>query len=143
MSDVAVVGKFASSDAMGSVGSTTTLVTLFTGFLIGLGAGINVKVAQFLGAKRDKDVEETVHTSFLISLIAGVIVCVACFFLGRIMLVLLETNAELLDGAVLYFKIYALGMPALAVFNFASGVLSAKGDTKRPLIYLKIGRAHV
>lgn len=138
MSDVAVVGKFASSDAMGSVGSTTTLVTLFTGFLIGLGAGINVKVAQFLGAKRDKDVEETVHTSFLISLIAGAIVCVACFFLGRIMLVLLETNAELLDGAVLYFKIYALGMPALAVFNFASGVLSAKGDTKRPLIYLTI-----
>ena len=138
MSDVAVVGKFANSNAMGSVGSTSTLVTLFTGFLIGMGAGVNVKVAQYLGAKRNKDVEETIHTSFLICLILGVIVCTLCFFLGRLMLILLETKADLLDGAVLYFKIYAFGMPALAIFNFGNGVLSAKGDTKRPLIYLTI-----
>ena len=37
MSDIAVVGRFAGSLALGSVGSTTTLVVLFTGFLIGMG----------------------------------------------------------------------------------------------------------
>lgn len=138
MSDVAVVGKFASADAMGSVGSTSTLVALFTGFLIGMGAGVNVKVAQFLGAKRDKDVSETVSASFLLCLAVGGIVCLACFFLGEFMLSLLDTKAELLAGATLYFKIYSLGMPALAVFNFGNGVLSAKGDTKRPLVYLAV-----
>ena len=50
MADVAVVGKFASDTALGSVGSTSTLVTLFTGFLIGMGNGVNVRVAQHLGA---------------------------------------------------------------------------------------------
>lgn len=138
MSDVAVVGKFGSADAMGSVGSTSTLVALFTGFLIGLGAGVNVKVAQFVGAKREKDVRETIHTSFILSVSVGLVVCLACFFLGSFMLQLLDTKEELLAGAVLYFRIYAFGMPALAVFNFGNGVLSATGDTKRPLVYLTI-----
>ena len=46
LSDVAVVGHFADYKALGSVGSTTTLVTLFTGLLIGLGSGVNVQVAN-------------------------------------------------------------------------------------------------
>lgn len=50
MSDVAVVGRFAGSTALGSVGSTATFVTLFTGFLIGLSNGVNVLVARFYGA---------------------------------------------------------------------------------------------
>ena len=52
MSDIAVVGKFSGEIALGAVGSTTTLVTLFTGFLIGLGNGVNVVVARFLGEKK-------------------------------------------------------------------------------------------
>ena len=44
MSDIAVVGHFAGAMALGSVGSTTILVTMFTGFLIGLSGGINVLV---------------------------------------------------------------------------------------------------
>ena len=53
MADVAVVGKFSSATALGSVGSTSTLVTLFTGFLIGLSNGVNVRVAQYLGARQE------------------------------------------------------------------------------------------
>ena len=52
MADVAVVGKFSSAEALGAVGSTTILVSLFTGFLIGMGSAVNVRVAQHLGAKR-------------------------------------------------------------------------------------------
>ena len=51
MADIAVIGQFAGSLSLGAVGSTTTLVTLFTGFLIGMGGGTNVLVARFFGAK--------------------------------------------------------------------------------------------
>lgn len=54
MSDIAVVGKFAGNTALGAVGSTTILVSLFTGFLIGLGNGVNVVVARFIGEKNHK-----------------------------------------------------------------------------------------
>ena len=55
LSDVAVVGRFADYRALGSVGSTSLLVTLFTGFLIGMGAGVNVRVAHGLGAGNQKE----------------------------------------------------------------------------------------
>ena len=62
MSDIAVVGRFAGSTALGAVGSTSIFVTLFTGFLIGLSNGINVLVARFYGARHTDDVRRTVHS---------------------------------------------------------------------------------
>lgn len=136
MSDVAVVGKFAGAEALGSVGSTSILVTLLTGFLIGMGSGINVVVARYIGARHDIDVHEAVHTSLILSLIIGVIIMVLGFLFTPAMLALLGTKPVLLDGAVSYLRIYCLGMPAMAVFNFGNAVLSAAGDTKKPLYFL-------
>ena len=138
LSDVAVAGKFADYRALGAVGSTTQLVTLFTGFLIGLGSGVNIEVARSLGAEDRERTEKNIHTSFIICAAAGVLLCLICRVFARDILVLLRTKDELLEGAVLYFSIYALGMPAMAVYNFGNGVLSAAGDTKRPLLYLTI-----
>ena len=140
ISDVIIVGKGIqdSTIPVGAVSSTSTLLTLFTGFMIGLGAGINVKTAQYLGANKSDDVKKTVDTSLVISVITGIVIFVVCFFLARPLLELLKTKDELIDKAVLYFKIYAFGMPALAIFNYGNGVLSAAGDTKRPLIYLTV-----
>ena len=140
ISDVIIVGKGIQNSTIpvGAVSSTSTLLTLFTGFMIGLGAGINVKTAQYLGANKSDDVKKTVDTSLVISVITGVVIFVVCFFLARPLLELLKTKDELIDKAVLYFKIYAFGMPALAIFNYGNGVLSAAGDTKRPLIYLTV-----
>ena len=136
MADVAVVGKFSSATALGSVGSTSTLVTLFTGFLIGLSNGVNVRVAQYLGARQEENTRNCVHTALILCTLSGVVIAVLCFFLAAPMLELLKTKDDLLPGAVLYFRIYALGMPALGIFNFGNAVLSASGDTKRPLAYL-------
>ena len=138
MADVAVVGKFSSAEALGAVGSTTILVTLFTGFLIGMGSAVNVRVAQHLGARDKASTVASIRTSFVICLATGGIIMVLCLLSARFMLELLGTKDDLIEGAVLYFRIYALGMPALGVFNFGNGVLSANGDTKRPLTYLTI-----
>ena len=140
LSDVAIAGKYAYNTyvALGSVGSTTTLVTLFTGLLIGLGGGVNVAVARGLGMGNDEDVEHTTHSSFLICLAMGVLTCLVCVFFAEPMLRLLHTKEEFLPGAVLYLKLYALGLPAMGIYNCGNGILSATGDTKRPLIYLSV-----
>ena len=138
MADVAVVGKYSSAEALGAVGSTTILVTLFTGFLIGMGSAVNVRVAQHLGAKDKARTSASIRTSFVLCLVTGCIIMALCLVSARFMLELLGTKDDLIEGAVLYFRIYALGMPALGIFNFGNGVLSANGDTKRPLLYLMI-----
>lgn len=138
MSDIAVVGRFAGSQALGAVGSTTILVTLFTGFLIGMGSGVNVVTARYLGAQQHQAVSKTVHTSAILLLITGVLLLAFGFLFTPSMLRLLGTKDVLLDGAIRYLRIYLFGMPALAVFNFGNGVLSASGDTKHPLLFLSI-----
>ncbi|MEI3130212.1 MAG: MATE family efflux transporter [Oscillospiraceae bacterium] len=60
MSDIAVVGRFAGSTALGAVGSTATLVTLFTGFLMGVGNGVNALTARFFGARDEENLQKTV-----------------------------------------------------------------------------------
>lgn len=136
MSDVAVVGRFAGSTALGAVGSTSTFVTLFTGALIGLSGGINVLVARFYGARHANDVSRAVHSAFVVSLAAGALLLLVGLLGSPAMLRLLNTKDDLLPGAIIYLRIYFLGMPAMALYNFGNAVFGAIGETKKPLAYL-------
>ena len=140
MSDIAVVGRFSESGskAIGAVGSTTILVNLYTGILIGIGSGVNVIVAKFFGAGDKKNLKESVHTSALISLFIGILLAVVGFFTANAFLRLLGTKDDLIGGADTYLRIYMLGMPAVALYNFGNGTFSAIGNTKKPLLYLFI-----
>ena len=136
LSDVAVVGRFADYKALGAVGSTTLLVTLFVGFLIGMGSGVNVRTAHALGSGHRQNTEDTVHSALVLCALMGLLVGAVCFFFSGGMLQLLHIKDDLIGQASLYLKIYAIGLPAMGVYNFGNGVLSARGDTKRPLYYL-------
>ena len=136
MSDVAVVGRFAGSHALGSVGSCTIMVSLFTGLLIGMGNGVNAIIARCEGARDYDRLSRSVHSALIVTTLYGLLVMVLGLAIAEPLLVLLKTKDELLDGAVLYMRVYLLGTPALAIYNFGNGVLSAEGDSKRPLYYL-------
>ncbi len=138
MADLAVVGQFAGSNALGAVGSTTTSVWLFTGFLVGVSNGVNVTVARALGAKDSHGIVKSVHTSFLLCLITGLIMLLLGVGFSRPLLQLLNTKPELLHDADLYLKICAAALPALAIYIFGNATLSAAGDTKTPLVFLAI-----
>lgn len=141
MADVAVVGQFAGPLALGSVGSTTILVSLFTGLLIGLSSGVNVLTALHFGARSKKELSETVHSAAILCTLAGLLLLLVGTVFARDILSLLRTKEELIDGAALYLRIYFLGMPALGIYNFGNAVFSAVGDTRRPLCYLSIAGA--
>ncbi|MCR4903379.1 MAG: MATE family efflux transporter [Butyrivibrio sp.] len=138
MADIAVVGTFSGPAALGSVGSTVTLVALFTSVLMGVATAANILTALYIGAKDRLMIKKTVHTSLILCLAFGLIILLAGELFGRIILETLNTKQSLIDGAVLYLRIYFLGMPALAIYNFGNAVLSAAGDTKRPLKYLTV-----
>lgn len=138
MSDIAVVGRFSGAIALGAVGSTTTLVSLFTSFLIGIGGGVNVIVAQALGRGDSQDIRRSVHTALLLCIAIGIIVMIFGELANKWILEVLKTKEELIAGAMVYLRIYFLGMPALAVYNFGNAVFSAAGDTRKPLLFLSI-----
>ncbi len=136
MADIAVVGRFAGSAALGAVGSTTNIVVLFTGFLIGMGGGVNALTARFFGAEDEEGIFEIVHTAFVVCLLTGLIVMAVGLVTTKPLLMLLNTKDGFMSGATLYLRIYVLGAPALALFNYGNAIFSAIGNTKKPLFYL-------
>ncbi len=136
--DVIVVGRFAGSQSLAAVGSTTALINLLINIFIGLSIGANVLVARYYGAKSEKDVSETVHTAIAISLVSGAILVFLGLFTSRYMLELMGTPEDVIEKSVIYMRIYFAGMPVVMAYNFGSAILRAVGDTKRPLYFLTL-----
>ena len=134
--DVVVVGRFAGSQSLAAVGSTSSLINMLTNIFIGLSVGTNVLIAHYYGAGQEKEVSETVHTSVLLSVICGIMLTVLGVVLAKPLLELMGTPEDVLDKAALYMRIYFIGMPVMLLYNFGSSILRAIGDTKRPLYYL-------
>lgn len=134
--DTIVVGRFAGSTSLAAVGSTTSLINLLTNLFIGLSVGANVLTAQFYGAKKEREVSDTVHSAILLAMISGVFLLLIGVLITRQILVWMGTPDDVLNQAALYLKIYFLGMPAMLLYNFGSSILRAIGDTKRPLYFL-------
>lgn len=134
--DIIVVGRFAGSESLAAVGSTSSLINLLTNVFIGLSVGANVMVARFYGSQNRRDLEETVHTSMLVAVIGGVILITVGLSLAAPLLELMGTPEDVLPLSVLYIKIFFVGMPATLLYNFGSAVLRAVGDTRRPLYFL-------
>lgn len=136
--DVIVVGRFAGDNSLAAVGSTTSIISLLTNLFIGLSVGANVLVARYYGAAKHKELSETVHTAMLLSAISGIILTIIGCIGAKWILTIMSTPKEVLPLAVLYLRIYFLGMTATMIYNFGSAILRAVGDTKRPLYYLML-----
>ena len=134
--DIIVVGRWAGDNSLAAVGSTASLINLMVNLFVGLSVGANVLAAKFFGAKKDRELSETVHTVIMMSLISGIGLAAVGIMFAEPILKLMQSPENVLKLAALYLRIYFLGMPAMMIYNFGSAVLRAKGDTKRPLYYL-------
>lgn len=136
--DVIVVGNFAGHTALAAVSSTGSLINLLVNVFMGLSVGASVVIARHFGAGDLQRMRKAEHTAMTLALFMGVGVGIMGFFLARPMLQLMDSPADVIDGASLYVKIYFLGMPANMLYTFGAATLRAVGDTKRPLYYLTI-----
>ena len=136
--DQIVVGQFAGTESLAAVGSTASLINLIVNLFIGLSVGSNVLIAKSIGEKNYDRAERAVHTGILVGFVSGIFVLIVGQVFSRTFLELMKNDVDVIDKATLYLRIYFLGSPAMLVYNFGASALRAKGDTKRPLIYLTI-----
>ena len=136
--DIIVVGRFAGSESLAAVGSTTALINVFTIRFIGISLGSNVLAARYYAAGKEREMSETVHSSLTLALISGILMAFAGLFFSRTALEWMGTPDDVIDLAALYMKIYFIGMPFFMLYNYGAAILRAVGDTKRPLLFLVV-----
>ena len=134
--DTVVVGQFVGKTALAAVGSTTVIVNLTVGIFTGLSAGAVVAIAQRYGARMGEDVHKSVHTAMLLSILMGAFFMIVGFLLTPWALRAMNTTEDALPGAILYLRVYFLGMIPNLVYNMGTAVLRAVGDSRRPLYFL-------
>ena len=134
--DVAVVGRFASDQALAAVGSNSSVISLMINLFVGISVGANVVIANYIGQKDERGIKNAIHTVSVIALTSGCLLLVVGLLIARPILEAMDTPDDVIDLAVLYLRIYFLGMPFFMVYNFGASILRSMGDTKRPLYCL-------
>lgn len=140
--DAVIVGQFVGKEALAAVGGTTgTLINLFVGFFIGLSSGATVTISQFYGAKQRVLVSRAVHTAIAFSIAVGAVMMVLGLIGAPYALKAMGAPDSILGHAVIYLRIYFIGIIGNLIYNMGSGILRAVGDSKRPLYFLIAGCA--
>lgn len=134
--DTAVVGRFASSQALAAVGSNSSLISLMINLFLGVSLGSNVVIAHYIGQGSEKNINAAVHTAMLVAVLSGFFVLLLGQVIARPVLLLMGTPEDVIDLAVLYLRIYLLGMPCIMLYDFGASILRSTGDSKRPLYAL-------
>ncbi len=134
--DVVVAGRFAGSNSLAAVGSTTSITNLLINLFVGLSVGTSVCVAQFIGGNERENLKRTIHTSVAVAVISGVVLMLIGTAFSKTLLELMKTPEDIIDEASLYMRIVFMGMPANLLYNFGAAILRAEGDTKTPLVFL-------
>ena len=137
--DIIVVGKFSgeqSEIALAAVGASSYIVTLLIGIFMGISAGIIVVVARDYRFGREEEVHKTLHTAVVLAIGMGILLTIIGLIFSRSIMEWLETPDNVMPYALLYIRIYFLGITASTIYNFCAAVLQGVGDTRRPFYFL-------
>lgn len=137
--DLVIVGQFGSTpNAVGAIGSTTSIIHLITNLFIGLSVGVSVSIAYGIGAGDHEGVHHNVHTAIPLAILLGAFVTAVGIGFAKTFLTWMATPEPIFDDAALYMQIYFSGSIFTLIYNFGAAALRASGDTKGPLIYLTL-----
>ena len=137
--DLVFVGQFLGTEASAAVGASSLIITCLVGFFTGMAVGTSVFTAQYFGAKQWDSLHRLIQTMFLVGIGGGLIL----MFLGiggaELFLTAMGTPQDIMPQAVLYLRVYMVGMVPVVMYNLLSGVIRALGDSRNPMIFQCVG----
>ena len=134
--DTVIVGRCLGTDALGAVGTTYSLNFLILGFVQGACVGFGIPVAETFGAKDQGGLRKYLFNGALLCVVLSVVFTLFTTLMAGPLLQLIHTPEELYADAALYIRIIFLGIPATVLYNYASSVLRAMGDSQHPFYFL-------
>lgn len=134
--DVAVVGRFATSDAMAAVGSNSSCINLMVTLFLGLSLGANIVISRRIGQKDEEGTKRGIQTALLTAFFGGLLLAAVGELLAGPLIHWMGVPDKVAGMALLYLRIYMAGMPVILLYNFETAIFRAQGDSRTPLICL-------
>lgn len=136
IADTALVGQVLGAQALAAVGMASLILSVLVNFFIGFSAGLSILVSHLYGEKEYARLSALVQSIFVTIVLFAVLFTAAGIVLTEQLLAALATPADLIPQASLYLRITLGGILAQLLYNTASAVLRALGNTTSTLHYL-------
>ena len=138
LADSMIVGRMLGADALAAVGATGSVSFLFFSIFSGISGGCGIVTAQYFGAGKAQLVRKAIANSAYITLASSVLTGLIAFLLVPTVLSWLGTPPEVLPDAIVYMRMTSTSVPLIAVYNYASSMQRAMGDSRTPLFFLAV-----
>lgn len=135
-SDIAIVGNFTGESrtvAVAAVGANSSIIGLIVNLFLGLALGANVVIANAVGQEDEESISKAVHTSIITAMVGGTLIAIVGEVVIGSLMRLLNIPDDVFPYALLYIRIYLLGMPVILLYNFEAAIFRSVGETKVPL----------
>ena len=139
LTDTLIVGNFAGQNALAAVGTSSPITFLLLALAMGMTNGVGVAAAQMFGAKDEKGFRRNLSTACFTLLGAAVLITLFGVLSSRFFLEdLLRADETILSDAILYLRIYCIGLVFQFAYNGFAAILRSIGDSRSTMYFLLI-----
>ena len=136
LADIIIVGQLIGKNAIASIGATNSISFFFFALCNGIATGGGIVTSQFFGEGNESKVKTCIANTGYIMIIFPLIIGIVSFFFAGPILTLLQTPNDSFLDAKKYLETLCLGLLFVSIYNYASSMLRALGDSKTPLYCL-------
>lgn len=134
--DSIVVSRCVGLTALAAVTSCADISRLLVGFFTGLSVGSGVAFSRYFGSKDYENLHRAIHTALAFSVLMGLFMMTLGILSSPLLLRLVDCPADVYPEALLYLRVYLVGVLFTSIYNVQSGVLRSVGDSRSPFLYL-------
>jgi putative MATE family efflux protein len=134
-------GKYLGEEALSVIGNVTSLTEIFMIFAYGMNVGGSVVVSHLYGAGKKAEQNLAITTLFITGTGFAAVITAIGFLFSDAVLLLINTPTEIFTDSQKFLHIFLLGLVFMYIFNIASGIFTALGDSITPAVFLIVSNA--
>lgn len=138
MADLFIIGQFESVAGTTAVSIGSQVMHLITVMIVGLAMGTTVSIGQAVGAKDQNKISTTIGNSVILFLTLSFILSGLLLVFVKVIVALMSTPVEAVDGTINYLRICFIGIPFITAYNIISSIFRGLGDSKSPMYFIAI-----
>lgn len=138
VADTMIVGLALDADALAAVSnaSTVLMVVLFISGGMELGGGLLIAARK--PTATPEELASLIWNTLFIDEILALVLAAAGWFAMPGLLQLIQTPAQIMDTAIVYGRIYLIGLPFLMPYDVSKQIVAGCGDSRTPLIVVLV-----
>ena len=134
VADTMIIGRFLDKYALGAVSNASTVLTAFLFISGGLELGCGLLTASQRPKLKQEELSRLIYNMLFWDLIAGLLMLGSGLFGMNWFLLLINTPSEIMNAAMLYSRIYLLGLPFLMLYDLTRQIMISCGESRIPLL---------